>query len=104
MKLIVPVPDKKKSDKWYEKYEKLNSSLFSWENSGQRAEAAPPYHAKMNEHFDTIDIEGKYGMDQVYKLLGYTENPPFPTKYPSVAIMFEDLHTHEKIWWHYMLT
>jgi len=89
--------------KWYEKYAKLNPALFTWENSGQRLGDAPPYHAKMDGDLNTIDIEGKYGIDQVYKLLGYTENPQFNAKgYPAVAIMFERCDTFEKIWWHYM--
>ena len=40
-------------------------------------------------------------MNQIYKILGYTEEPPFYAAYPCVAIMFEDLQTFEKIWWHY---
>jgi len=89
--------------KWYAKYKKLNSTLFTWENSGQRLGDAPPYHEKHDEELNTLDIEGKYGIDQIYKVLGYTENPPFDAKgYPSVAIMFERCDTFEKIWWHYM--
>jgi len=42
-------------------------------------------------------------MQHCYKILGYTENPPFPAPYPFVAIMFEDLNTFEKKWWHYEL-
>ena len=88
--------------KWYEKYQKINSSLFTWENSGQRLGDAPPYHCKRDENLYTQDIEGKYGMDKIYRIVGYTENPPFPAKeYQSVAIMFERLDTFEKIWWHY---
>lgn len=88
--------------KWYEKYEKLDSVLFTWENSGQRLGDAPPYRSKRNKEFDMVDIEGIYGTEAIYKILGYTENPPFHAKgYPSVSIMFERTDNFEKIWWHY---
>jgi len=88
--------------KWYEKYKKLNPSLFTWENSGQRLGDAPPYRSRRNDDYYIIDIYGEYGMDQIYKIVGYSENPPFHAKgYPSVAIMFERTDTFEKIWWHY---
>lgn len=70
------------------------------ENIGRRV-SAPPFKSRRNKDFDTIDIYGAYGMDRLYRILGYTENPPVMANYPCVAIMFEDLHTFEKIWWHY---
>jgi len=87
---------------WYEKYEKLTSALFTLENSGRKIGEAPPYHAKRNADYDIEDIEGLYGMNQVFKIVGYTLDPPFPVRYPAVAIMFEDQQTFEKIWWHYL--
>lgn len=87
--------------KWYEKYEKLNPILFTYDNSGKKLALGPPYRSRRNDNFDTIDIEGCYGMDQIFKILGYTEEPPYKAQYPCVAIMFEDLHNFEKIWWHY---
>ena len=88
--------------KWYEKHKKLNAALFTWENSGKKLGDAPPYHNVRNDNFDIEGIEGIYGMEKIYKLLGYTEDPAFHAKgYPSVAIMFERQDTYEKIWWHY---
>jgi len=86
---------------WYKKYKELNSMLFTYDNSGKKFNLPPPYKNRRNKDFDTIDIEGLYGMDQLYRIIGYTETPPFTTSYPCVAIMFEDLHTFKQIWWHY---
>lgn len=96
--------EKKSSMKrrWYEKYEELNSAMFTWENSGQRLGSAPPYRSRRDEHFNTTDIYGEFGLDKMYKIVGYTENPPFDANgYPSVAIMFEEQTEFFKIWWHY---
>jgi len=87
--------------KWYEKYKKLNSVLFTYDNSGKKLNLPPPYKSRRNKDYDTVDIEGKYGMDQLYKIIGWTMEPPFKAAYPCVAIMFENLYNFEKIWWHY---
>ncbi len=87
--------------KWYKKYTELPSTLFTYENSGQRWGDALPYRSRRDDNFDVIDIVGDYGMNQLYKILGYTESPPFPAPYPYVAIMFEESDTFKKIWWHY---
>lgn len=89
-------------NKWYEKYDELSPRLFNWENSGQRLGDAPPFHEIRDDDRFVTDIEGVYGMDQVMRVVGYTEDQPFePKGYKSVAIMFEDLKTFEHIWWHY---
>lgn len=87
--------------KWYEKYEKLNSILFTYDNSGKKLNFPPPYKSRRNKEYDTIDIEGKYGMNKLYRILGYSEELPFYGNYPCVGIMFENLYNFEKIWWHY---
>jgi len=87
--------------KWFEKYAELPSILFTFENSGNRLGDSPPYRSRRDDNFNVVDIVGEYGMSQIYKILGYTESPPFKARYPSVAIMFEDLGTFGKIWWHY---
>jgi len=87
---------------WYNKYKKLNRILFTWENSGRRDGTGPPFYCVRDKDFNTVDIKGICGIDQVYKVVGYTETPPFsPCGYPSIGIMFEDLQTFEKVWWHY---
>lgn len=88
--------------KWYEKYKKLNSEMFTRENSGQSLGSAPPYRSRRNKDYKTMDIYGDHGLDKMYKIVGYTENPPFNANgYPSVAIMFEEQTEFFMIWWHY---
>lgn len=85
---------------WYKKYKELNSSLFTMENCGRKLHR-PPYRSRRNSAFETINIEGIYGTEKLFKILGYTENPPIMANYPCVAIMFERTDDFEKIWWHY---
>lgn len=76
--------------------------MFTWENSGQRMGDAPPYRSRRNEVYETVDICGDHGLDKMYRLVGYTENPPFDANgYPSVAIMFEEQTDFFMRWWHY---
>ena len=85
---------------WYGIHEKLSSALFTHENSA-RGEA-PPYQEICDGDFDTVRIQGFYGMAEIWKIVGYTESPPFPARgYEAVVIMFEDRKTFEKKWWHY---
>jgi hypothetical protein len=86
---------------WYEKYEKLNSVLFTYENSGKRLGFPPPYRNRMDYDLNTIDIYGEHGMEQLWHIIGYSEQLPFYPDYPAVGIMFED-NDFEKVWWHYM--
>jgi hypothetical protein len=84
--------------RWFEKYEQLGSVLFTLENSGKRLGDAPPYRCRRNAEYDIIDIRGEHSMNKVYRIVGYTENPPFfPAGYSAVAIMFERIDTSEKM-------
>jgi hypothetical protein len=83
---------------WFEKYEKLSSSLFIAENSGRKIANIAPYH----QDFNTGEIKGLYGLERTWKVLGYSlELPFYPQTYQAVGIMFENQHDYEKIWWHY---
>ena len=88
---------------WYKIYPKLSSFIFIYENSGKCSSEAPPYNViyRKGGDLDIEGIKGEWGMDQHWKVLGYTEQPPFGTSYESVAVMFEDQVTFEKRWWHY---
>jgi hypothetical protein len=84
---------------WYKKYPKLNSALFTFENSGKRSNDPPPY-SLIERGGELIDIKDKYSVSG-YKILGYTESPPFPAEgYLAIAVMFEN-GNFEKTWWHY---
>lgn len=85
---------------WYEQYKKLNSALFTHDNSA-RGEV-PPFVDIRDDDLNTIGMKGMYGMDQIWGVVGYTESVPFPARgYEAIGIMFEDLATFEKKWWHY---
>lgn len=87
---------------WYKKYEKLSSSWFNFENSGKRSGFAPPWRVIYKKDLDVKCIKGEHGMNQLYKVLGYTEQPPFPAEgYEAIAIMFESQDDFEKTWWHF---
>lgn len=91
--------------KWYEKYELLNSSLFTWDNSGNRSGEAPPRGTKRDEDYNTTDLKEPecYEYRQKdFEPLGYTENPSFHARgYKSIGFMFLDKTNNDKIWWHY---
>ena len=83
---------------WFEQYPKLNSILFTAENSGRKIGGVLPYH----QDFNTGEIKGLYGLDKTWKVLGYSlELPFYPETYPAIGIMFENQYNYEKIWWHY---
>ena len=86
---------------WYKKYKKLNSSLFVYENSGKRKRLPPPYTVINDNDFNIIDIQGKYGIDEEWKIIGYSESFTPKADYPAVAIMFENTYDFEKVWFHY---
>jgi len=86
--------------RWYEKYEKLNPNIFTLENWGKGV-SIPPYRTRRNAEFNIIDIYGEHGLNQIYRILGFTLSPPVIANYPCVAIMFERTDDFEKIWWHY---
>jgi len=87
--------------KWYEKYKKLNSQFFQRENSGNSHALSPPFRYLQDSDWNILDIKGIYGMETVYEIVGYTENPIYYANYPCVAIMFERKDDFERIWWHY---
>lgn len=88
--------------KWYEQFDEISSALFSWENSGQRLGNAPPYIDIMDDDSFMVGIKPYVGMDQLFRVVGYTEDPPFPPRgYVGIGIMFEDTTSFEKTWWHY---
>lgn len=87
---------------WYEKYENLNAGLFTFENSGKNSGEAPPYADITNDDLYMIEIKGEYGMDKEWKIIGYSESPPFPANgYEAIGIMFENQNDFIKRWWHY---
>lgn len=103
MKLIVPTPKVHDPNKkmWYEKYPRLSSAKFNYGNSGNSKNLPSPYSEKRIDD-EIVDIEGIYGSDKHFKVVGYTESPPFqPDGYHAVAIMFEDQTSFEFIWFHY---
>ena len=87
---------------WYKKYTKLPSYEFTYVNSGKNRCEVPPYNVKYNKDLDNVEsIHGEWGMDQMWKIIGYSEQLPFQTSYDAIGIMFENQITFEKIWWHY---
>jgi len=100
--LVEPTPESPSGAKWYEQYPRLNSAKFIAENSGVRAQLPPPYEIIRGDT-SIVGIEGRWGMEQLWKPVGFSESPPFPTSYPAVAILFESTTNFEQIWWHYPL-
>lgn len=103
MKLNVPEPKVIDPNKkaWYEKYQNLSSARFTYGNSGNSKNLPSPYSEKLVDD-EIVDIKGIWGSEKHYKIVGYTENPPFqPDGYHAVAIMFEDQTTFEFIWFHF---
>jgi hypothetical protein len=97
-KLIEPVIEE---NKWWEKYEELNSSLFTSENSARRMGCPEIYRLSDDEELIPI----KYYEDK-YSIVGYTLNPPlFPRSIDDdiqyIGIMFESTETFEKVWFHF---
>jgi hypothetical protein len=97
--LVTPEPETPPTERWYHKYQRLNSALFTKENSGRSLGLAPPFR-HVYKGGGISDISASYIHSSFYQLLGYTEHPPFFAPYPSVAIMFET-EAGEKTWWHY---
>ena len=99
-KLIEPIIVE---NNWWEKYEELNSCLFTNENSARSLRYPEIYRLDDDERL----IPMKYNTDK-FKILGYTLNPPFnpPSREYNdgleyVSIMFENEKTFEKVWFHY---
>lgn len=88
------------SPKWYEQYPRLNSAKFTAKNSGARAQLPPPYDVIYKDGC-IVGVEGRWGMEQQWQMVGFTDSPPFPASYPAVAILFESTTDFEQIWWHY---
>jgi hypothetical protein len=87
---------------WYKKYKKISSALFNYENSGVKTNLMPPWRDIYDADLNMVDIQGSYGSDKIWRIVGYTENPPFPSNgYEAIAIMFEHQNTFEKTWWHF---
>jgi hypothetical protein len=87
---------------WYEKYKKLNPGLFIFENSGKDSGESPPYADITDNDMNMVSIKGMYGMEDEWKVIGYTESTPFPAKgYDAIGIMFENKQDFTKRWWHY---
>ena len=100
--LVEPGAESSSGAKWYEQYPRLNSAKFTAENSGARTQLPPPYQI-VEEDGRIRGIAGYWGMEQLWKPVGFSESPPFPTDYPAVAILFESTTNFEQIWWHYPL-
>lgn len=79
---------------WYEQYPKLSSAMFTYENSGNKANLSPPGRRSIGG--DSIKLHFS-----TWTILGYTLNPPFAPSYEAVAIMFE-YPDFNKIWWHFL--
>jgi len=87
---------------WYEHYKKLNAGLFTFENCGKNSGEIPPYTDITDDDLYIVSIEGKYGMDKEWKVIGYSESIPFPAQsYEAIGIMFENQNDFTKRWWHY---
>ena len=87
---------------WYEKFPKLPAEDFTHENSGARSDEPPPWKEIHDYNRGMIGIEGLYGTEKVWKPIGYTFDVPRPDcRHMTVAIMFENRGTFEKIWWHF---
>lgn len=80
-----------KEIKIYEKYPKISSSKFNYENSCRSIGCRFPDFYKVHE-----------GVDNNWEIVGYTLNPPFDsnTKKP-IGIMYENTKTFEKVWYHH---
>ena len=77
----------------YEKYPKLSSSLFNYENSCRVTAYQFPYFFKIEE-----------GTDKNWIIVGYTLNPPFTSNANRpIAIMHENTKTFERVWYHHDL-
>ncbi len=88
--------------KWYEQYRKLASPVFTAENDGRLQDFPPPFTVMYDKDSKTVDIQGKYGMDKEWGVMGYTENPPYqPAGYEAVGIMFESTVDFLWVWFHY---
>lgn len=88
---------------WYENLPKISSAKFNHENSGASNNMYPPY-AMIYGGEDNLEIQGikgLHGMGQVYKIVGYTDQPPVQAHYPCIAVMFEAQDNFENIWWHF---
>lgn len=87
--------------KWYEKYKKLNSCLFIYENSAKGLRSPAPFKHKSIEDDDLVRVK-HYPNSLDWEIMGYTLNPSFnPTYSNFVAIMFHNIKTGEKLWAHF---
>ncbi len=82
---------------WWKIYPKLNSALFTHENSGRSLGELQPFSETMDGGLKPIT-----GVSNMFTILGYTLDPPFAAPFPSVAIMFERNDDFSKIWFHYV--
>ena len=101
-KLIEPIIIE---NKWWEQYEELNSCDFTNDNSARSLRYPEIYW--LSDDYKLLPV--KYINDK-YRILGFTLNPPFnPTinsdpnllEIEYVAIMFENEETFEKVWFHF---
>jgi hypothetical protein len=77
----------------FEKYPKLSSSKFTYENSCRNIGCQFP---------DFYKIES--GNDRNWTILGYTLNPPFDSNVKEpLAIMYENTKTFDIVWYHHDL-
>lgn len=99
-KLIEPDFSKIENVKWYEQYSQLNSVLFTCQNSAKMMGEPYLYEIADGKLKPIRFVE--YSANE-YEILGYTLNPPVAAPYEYVAIMFENIKTFEKVWFHYPL-
>lgn len=99
-KLIEPVIIE---NKWWEQYEELNSYLFTHENSARGKGCSEIYYLSDDEKLVPVK---NYSKSDEYSVFGYTLNPPLFPSYLNgdiqyVGIMFENVETFEKVWFHF---
>lgn len=83
---------------WYEKYPKLSSIDFTWNDCGIRLRQPRPY----GQYLSGDNYKELYQIDRNYRIIGYCLDTSIRPRRDMVAILFENIHDFERIWFHYM--